>query len=156
MSMIALIQRVSNASVEVGSEIISYIGRGLLVFLGSEKGDSEKEVDYLVRKVSQLRIFEDKDGKLNHSVKDISGEILVVSQFTLMADCRKGNRPSFERAERPERAKALYELFIEKLKHSEIPVKTGIFGASMRIHLVNDGPVTVIIDSQEKSSKNFT
>lgn len=153
--MIALIQRVSNASVEVGSEIISSIGRGLLVFLGSEKGDSEKEVDYLVRKVSQLRIFEDKDGKLNHSVKDISGEILVVSQFTLMADCRKGNRPSFERAERPERAKALYELFIEKLKNSEIPVKTGIFGASMRIHLVNDGPVTVIIDSGETKTKHI-
>lgn len=150
--MIALIQRVSNASVEVGSEIISTIGRGLLVFIGAEKGDSEKEIDYLARKVSQLRIFEDKDGKLNYSVKDIGGEILVVSQFTLMADCRKGNRPSFERAEVPETAKVLYELFIEKLKHSGMPVKTGVFGASMKIHLVNDGPVTIFIDSRETKS----
>lgn len=150
--MIALIQRVSNAYVEVGSGIISLIGRGLLVFIGAEKGDSEKEIDYLARKVSKLRIFEDKDGKLNYSVKDIGGEILVVSQFTLMADCRKGNRPSFERAEGPERAKVLYELFIEKLKHSEIQVKTGIFGASMKIHLVNDGPVTIFIDSRETKS----
>lgn len=150
--MIALIQRVSNASVEVSSGIISSIGRGLLVFIGAEKGDSEKEIDYLAKKVSQLRIFEDRDGKINYSVKDIGGEILVVSQFTLMADCRKGNRPSFERAERPERAKVLYELLIEKLKHSGIPVKAGVFGASMKIHLINDGPVTIFIDSRETRS----
>lgn len=155
--MIALVQRVSNASVEVDSVTISSIGRGLLVFIGAEKGDSEKDIDYLVRKVSQLRVFEDESGKLNYSIKDISGEILVVSQFTLMADCRKGNRPSFEKAERPERAKNLYELFIEKLKDTEIPVKTGVFGASMKIHLINDGPVTILIDSREtKSSRNFS
>ncbi|MCX7793810.1 MAG: D-aminoacyl-tRNA deacylase [Thermodesulfovibrionales bacterium] len=146
--MIALIQRVSSASVVVDSATVSSINKGLLVFLGVEKGDSEEDIDYLLRKVSHLRIFEDEDGKLNHSVRDINGEILVVSQFTLLADCRKGNRPSFERAESPERAKELYELFIEKLRLSGIPVASGIFGASMKINLINDGPVTIIIDSK--------
>lgn len=143
-----LIQRVSSASVRVDSETVSSIGRGLLVFLGVEKGDSEKDIEYLVKKVSQLRVFEDEKGKLNYSVKDIRGEILIVSQFTLIADCRKGNRPSFERAERHEKARALYDLFIKRLEFTGTPVKSGSFGATMKVHLVNDGPVTIIIDTK--------
>ncbi len=146
--MIVLIQRVRSASVEVDSKIVSSINRGLLVFVGVEKGDSEGDIDYLVKKVCQLRVFEDDMGKLNYSVKDINGEVLVVSQFTLLADCRKGNRPSFDRAENPERAKKLYETFIEKLKLAGIPVASGIFGASMKVNLTNDGPVTIIVDSK--------
>lgn len=146
--MIALIQRVSNASVEVSSKTVSSIGKGLLVFIGIEKGDTDEDIEYLVRKISQLRVFEDGSGKLNYSVKDINGEILVVSQFTLLADCTKGNRPSFEKAEAPQRARELYEKFIEKLKISGVSVASGIFGASMKVNLTNDGPVTIIIDSK--------
>lgn len=148
--MIALIQRVSNASVEVSSEmVVSSIDKGLLVFIGIEKGDTNEDIEYLVRKISQLRIFEDSNGKLNYSVKDINGEILVISQFTLLADCRKGNRPSFEKAEAPQRARDLYEKFIEKLKLTGVSVASGIFGASMKVNLTNDGPVTIIIDSKK-------
>lgn len=150
--MIALIQRVNNASVEVNSKVVSSIGKGLLVFIGIEKGDSDEDIEYLVRKISQLRIFEDEKGKFNYSVKDIGGDMLVVSQFTLLAQCRKGNRPSFEMAEAPERAKELYEKFIEKLKLAEVTVASGIFGASMKVHLTNDGPVTIIVDSKNKTS----
>lgn len=146
--MIALIQRVSNASVEVSSKTVSSIGKGLLVFIGIEKGDTDEDIEYLVRKISQLRVFEDGSGKLNYSLKDINGEILVVSQFTLLADCTKGNRPSFEKAEAPQRARELYEKFIEKLKISGVSVASGIFGASMKVNLTNDGPVTIIIDSK--------
>lgn len=146
--MIALIQRVSNASVEVSSKTVSSIGKGLLVFIGIEKGDTDEDIEYLVRKISQLRVFEDGSGKLNYSVRDINGEILVVSQFTLLADCTKGNRPSFEKAEAPQRARELYEKFIEKLKISGVSVASGIFGASMKVNLTNDGPVTIIIDSK--------
>lgn len=146
--MIALIQRVSNASVEVSSKTVSSIGKGLLVFIGIEKGDTDEDIEYLVRKISQLRVFEDGSGKLNYSVKDINGEILVVSQFTLLADCTKGNRPSFEKAEAPQRARELYEKFIEKLKISGVSVASGIFGASMKVNLTNDGPVTIIINSK--------
>ncbi len=147
--MIVLIQRVSNASVEVSSKMVSSIGRGLLLFIGIEKEDSDDDIEYLVRKVSQLRVFEDGNGKLNYSVKDINGEVLVVSQFTLLADCTKGNRPSFERAEAPERARELYERFIERLKLTGLSVASGLFGASMKVNLTNDGPVTIIIDSKK-------
>lgn len=148
--MKALIQRVDKAEVTVDSKIISSIGKGILVFLGIEKGDTEKDIDYLVKKISQLRIFEDEKGKINLSLQDVKGEILVVSQFTLCADCRRGNRPSFDMAERPEIAKSLYEQVVAKIKESGISVSKGIFGASMKISLINNGPVTIMLESKEQ------
>ncbi|HEX9022100.1 MAG TPA: D-aminoacyl-tRNA deacylase [Nitrospirota bacterium] len=147
--MKALLQRVSSANVSVNDEIMSGIGRGLLVFLCAVKGDMEKDLDYLVKKVSQLRIFEDDQGKMNLSVMDVKGSVLVVSQFTLAASTRKGNRPSFDNAEAPEQAKAWYEAFIRRMKDAGIPVQAGVFSAMMEVWLVNDGPVTIWIDSRE-------
>jgi D-tyrosyl-tRNA(Tyr) deacylase len=145
--MKALIQRVKKASVSIGGENFSAIGKGLLIFLGVGIGDTEKEIEYLVRKIVNLRIFEDQSGKLNYSIKDIGGEILIVSQFTLYADCKKGNRPSFEKAEKPDVALKLYEKFINRVKTEGIEVKTGVFGASMEVELINDGPVTIMLES---------
>jgi D-tyrosyl-tRNA(Tyr) deacylase len=147
--MKALIQRVSSAKVEKESEIIGEINRGILVFICAVKGDTEQDLDYLVKKISHLRIFPDEQGKMNRSVMEIGGAALVISQFTLAASVRRGNRPSFDAAELPDLARVKYESFVRKLRETGLPVQTGEFAASMAVSLVNDGPVTVCIDSRE-------
>jgi D-aminoacyl-tRNA deacylase len=147
----AVIQRVSKAKVEIGGRMAGEISKGLLVFLCAVKGDEDKDLDHLVKKVAQLRIFGDEKGKMNYSVMDIKGEVLVVSQFTLAASLRKGNRPSFEQAEDPVRAEELYRSFIRRLEDSGLTVRTGEFAASMAVSLINDGPVTVLVDTREGS-----
>lgn len=146
--MRTVVQRIKAASVSVAQKKISAIGPGLLVFLGVAHGDMTSDAHYLADKIAGLRIFEDKDGKMNRSVIDISGEILVVSQFTLYGDCRKGRRPSFTAAAAPEKAERLYDAFTEKLRSLRIPTQTGQFRAMMEVSLVNDGPVTLIIESK--------
>ncbi len=147
--MRALIQRVSSASVDVGGKRVSAIGPGLLVLLGVMKGDTLKELEYIARKVSNLRIFEDESGRMNLSVLDTGGEALVVSQFTLAAETRKGNRPSFTNAEEPERAEEAYESFMRHLADLGVRVSGGSFGAMMDVALLNDGPVTLMLDSRQ-------
>ena len=143
--MKALIQRVSEASVEVGGQLISQIGRGFLILLGITHGDGPAEVEKLARKIPSLRIFEDEQGLMNKSVADIGGSVIVVSQFTLYADTKKGNRPSFIEAARPEQAEPLYNELVRQLRATLGPdrVGTGVFGAEMKVRLLNDGPVTV-------------
>jgi D-tyrosyl-tRNA(Tyr) deacylase len=144
--MKGLIQRVKRASVTIDNKIYSEIKEGILVLLGVEKGDNTDNADKLADKISKLRIFEDDEGKMNKSVQDINGEILVVSQFTLLGDCKKGTRPSFDKAELPQKANELYEYFTGLIREKNIPVKTGVFGAMMDIELINDGPVTFMLE----------
>ncbi len=147
--MIAVLQRVKKACVIADGNEISQIGTGLLILLGVVKNDNEKHASALAKKCAELRIFEDSEGKMNLSVKDVNGEILVVSQFTLAADCKKGRRPSFDNAAEPKSAEMLYKTFCHEIGSTEIPVKTGCFAARMDVSLINDGPVTIIIDSNE-------
>ena len=148
--MRAVIQRVSQAKVVVDDNTVGQINRGFMILLGVHEQDTQADVDYLVGKISKLRVFEDDQQKMNRSIIDVGGEILSISQFTLFADTKKGNRPSFVQAAKPDTAIPLYEAFNEGLRQAGIPVETGIFGADMKCHLVNDGPVTIIIDSQKK------
>ena len=145
--MRAVVQRVKNATLKVEGELISQIPFGLTVFLGIKTGDTEKEAAYLMKKISALRIFEDENGKMNLSVKDVGGEVLLVSQFTLYGDASHGNRPSFTLAERPEKAEPLYEYAVKELSTYGITVKKGVFGADMQIDQHNDGPVTILLEN---------
>lgn len=148
--MRAIIQRVTNCSVTIDQQLKSQIGNGLLILLGIEENDTETDIEWLVKKIIQMRIFSDSTGKMNLSVQDINGEILVVSQFTLFASTKKGNRPGFTRSARPETAIPLYEKFIvETEKHFGKKIQTGTFGADMKVQILNDGPVTIIMDSKQ-------
>jgi len=140
-----VLQRVSSAKVRVNSEIVGKIGKGYLVFLGIGQGDSTSDCDRLSEKMVNLRIFNDENDKINLSLKDVEGELLVISQFTLYADCRKGNRPNFIQAEKPDLAEKLYDYFVDKCKQKVSSVKTGVFGADMKVELENDGPFTIIL-----------
>lgn len=144
--MKAVIQRVKNASVTIDDKLYSKISKGMLILFCVEKGDTDDKLEWMANKIESLRIFEDKQQKMNLSVKDIKGELLVVSQFTLAASCKKGTRPSFDNAEHPEIANKMYQKFIEILKTKALNVKTGVFAANMQVSLINDGPVTFILE----------
>lgn len=149
--MRVVVQRVSEASVTIEGQVKSAIGWGLLILLGIEEADTTEDIDWLCRKISQLRIFSDEEGKMNRSIQDIKGEFLVISQFTLHASTKKGNRPSYIKAAKPPIAIPLYEQFVKQLAFtSGLAVGTGEFGADMKVQLLNDGPVTIIIDSKNK------
>ena len=145
-----VIQRSKRAEVKIKNEVVGSIEQGLVLLVGIESADTQEDVDYLVRKVAAMRIFSDESDKMNFSVKDVKGDILSISQFTLHADTKKGNRPSFIQAAKPEAANALYELFNEGLRKNDLRVVNGVFGADMEVSLINDGPVTIIIDSKNK------
>lgn len=148
--MRAVIQRVSQASVTIDEQIIGKIGQGFMILLGIHEEDIQEDADYLIRKIPLLRVFEDAEGKMNQNIQDVKGSILSVSQFTLYADTKKGNRPSFIKAARPETAIPLYEYFNEGLRQQGLTVETGEFGGDMDVALVNDGPVTIIFDTRDK------
>ena len=146
-----VVQRVSQASVKVSGEIVGEISQGLLLLIGIEENDEKEDAEWLTKKILDLRIFSDEEGKMNRSVKDIYGEILCVSQFTLIADYKKGNRPSFIKAAKPEKAVPLFEYFKGLIKSSGLKIESGVFGADMKVSLLNDGPVTIVMDSKTKS-----
>lgn len=146
-----VIQRVSEASVKVDGKIVGEIGKGLMLLTGIDENDEKADADWLVQKILNLRIFGDEEDKLNLSVKDISGEILCISQFTLIADYKKGNRPSFIKAAKPDKAIPLFDYFKEEIAKSGLKTQSGIFGADMKVSLINDGPVTIVMDSITKS-----
>jgi len=147
----AVVQRVNFSSVVVENSVVGQIDKGLNVLLGVEEGDTKVDVEYMADKIANLRIFEDADQKMNYSLLDIGGEMLCISQFTLMGDCRKGRRPNFMSAAKPDIANSLYQLFVENVEKMGVPVKTGVFQAEMTVDIQNDGPVTIILDSK----KNF-
>lgn len=148
--MRAVVQRVEKARVTVEGRVVGEIGGGLLVLLGVSKSDRETDADHLVEKITGLRIFEDEQGKMNRSVAEVSGSILIVSQFTLYGDVRRGKRPSFDEAARPEEARRLYEYAVKKIRDAGLRCETGEFQAMMKVSLVNDGPVTILLDSEKK------
>ena len=145
-----VVQRVSQANVEVEGEIVGKIEAGLMLLIGISEDDQKADADWLIHKIINLRIFSDENGKMNKSILDISGEILCISQFTLLADYKKGNRPSFIKAAKPELAIPLFEYFKTKISESKLKIESGIFGADMKVSLVNDGPVTIVLDSHTK------
>lgn len=147
--MRAVLQRVARASVEIDGQAVASIPQGLLIFLGISKMDSQLDAGYLAEKIAHLRIFSDERGKMNRSVTDIGGAVLVVSQFTLYGDCRKGRRPNFDSAAVPGQALGIYDYFVQQLASYGFPVKTGVFQASMQVSLVNDGPVTFLVESKQ-------
>lgn len=147
--MRCVVQRVSRASVTVEGKITGQVEKGYMVLVGVETGDTEQDMRYCAEKVAGLRVFEDENGKMNLSVKDVGGAVLAVSQFTLLGDARHGRRPSFSSAARPEEANALYEAFCEALRAENIRVETGVFQTDMQVELVNDGPVTILLDSRK-------
>ena len=147
--MRAVIQRVRSASVTVEGQVVSEIGKGLLIFLGIAQEDTAADVNYIASKIANLRIFEDAEERMNLSILDVGGECLVVSQFTLYGDCRKGRRPSFIGAARPEKADPFYQAFMDEISRLGVPVKAGVFQAMMDVKLINDGPVTIMLDSNK-------
>lgn len=149
--MKAVIQRVSEASVKVDGKIVGEIGKGFMLLIGIDEQDEKTDADWLIQKILNLRIFGDENEKLNLSIKDISGEILCISQFTLIADYKKGNRPSFIKAAKPDKAIPLFDYFKEEIAKSGLKTESGIFGADMKVSLINDGPVTIVMDSISKN-----
>ncbi|MBW3522924.1 D-aminoacyl-tRNA deacylase [Chryseobacterium sp. NKUCC03_KSP] len=148
--MKAVIQRVSEASVKVDGNIVGEINTGFMLLIGIDENDERSDADWLVQKILNLRVFGDENDKLNLSIKDINGEILCISQFTLIADYKKGNRPSFIKAAKPDKAIPLFEYFKEELSRSDLRIETGVFGADMKVSLINDGPVTIVMDTLTK------
>jgi D-tyrosyl-tRNA(Tyr) deacylase len=148
--MRAVVQRVEEASVSVDGEVVARIGRGLLVLVGVENNDSDDDLAFLKRKIINLRVFDDGEGRMNLAVGDVGGSLLLVSQFTLHGDTRRGNRPDYTRAAPAERARELYSRLVEEIRSEGVPVESGVFQAMMKVHLVNDGPVTLIVDSKKE------